>query len=114
MIDVNFNNVPEFVGRIYSDLQELKEAVAKRLPKPAPPKNALTTPEALELLATIGYPTTIYNLNKKCSLGHLDGLYRIVGRNRIFDRKKLTQWVEHGCPNMNELKATDHLQKQVQ
>lgn len=106
---VNHSNLPEYVGRIFSEITELKQQLTQRLPEPQKPKEKLITPEAIEHLASIGYPTTEFNLNKICSLGRLDGIYSIIGGRRVFSRAKLTQWVEQGCPNMREHNAADRL-----
>lgn len=113
MENVNHQNFPEYVGRIFADLAWLKQQFSQRLPEPPKEKEKIITREALEHLANIGYPTTEFNLNKMCSQGRLDGLYTIIGGRRVFSRSKLTQWVEQGCPNMRELEAADRLQKAV-
>lgn len=113
METVNHQNFPEYVGRMFSEILELKKQLNQRLPEPPKPKEKLITPEAIEHLANIGYPTTEFNINKLCSLGRLDGIYTIIGGRRVFDRAKLTGWVEQGCPNMREQNAIDKLQKSV-
>ncbi len=110
---VNHSNLPEVVGLLYSEFTEFKKMISQRLPEPPKPKEKLITPEAIEYLASIGYPTTDFNLNKMCSLGRLDGIYTIIGGRRVFSKTKLGQWVEQGCPNMRELLAADRLQKTV-
>jgi len=113
MENVNHTNLPEYVGRIFYELTELRQQLSQRLPEPPKEKEKIITREALEHLANIGYPTTEFNLNKMCSQGRLDGLYTIIGGRRVFSRTKLTAWVEQGCPNMRELEAADRLQKVV-
>lgn len=109
--EVTFNNMPELVGKIYNELLELKQAVQEKLPEAPTPKQTLNTKEALEYLDSIGYSISAHTLSKKCSLGHMDGLYRLIGRERGFNKEKLKEWVDSGCPNMNEIIAAERLKK---
>jgi len=106
-IKVTFENLPEITGRLYSEVVELKKQLTQRLPEPSKPKEKLTSKEALEFMASEGYPITERTLNKKCSLGEID--YEIIGSRRVFKRSILKQWIEEGCPNVSQLKAADHL-----
>lgn len=107
--EVNHNNLPEFVGQIFNQIAELRHLIRQCLPESPRPQEKLLSKDAIEHLKVLGYHTTIYNLNKICCQGRLDGTYEIIGGRRVFTRAKLTQWVQMGCPNMRELQTVDRL-----
>lgn len=106
-VKVTFENLPELTGRLYSEVMELRKQLTQRLPEPPRPKEKLTSKEALEFMASEGYPITERTLNKKCSLGEIQ--YEIIGSRRVFTRSVLKQWIEEGCPNVSQMKAIDKI-----
>ena len=110
IVDVTFENLPQIVGKVYNELQLVREEL-KRFPTPPQPKQTLFSEELLPFLAEHGVKWSASTLNKNSSLGKIP--YKLIGKRRVFDRATILIWIAQGCPNVSQLTASQTLAETV-
>ncbi len=94
-----FNNLPERMDCLISEVLELKQILSQRIEKPEEIPKYLNTEKALVYLKKIGYPISKSKLYKLTANGEIP--FHKSGNTLLFKMEEISQWCEEDIHTNN-------------